>query len=420
MGFQQAFLIGCNYPSTSSALYGCVNDVVRTLDSIEQFGFTAHECTIAIDQTPTNNATQWRHARQVTPTKDNIIQELNRLATVSHERAGGKYWIGMSGHGTQRTGNDVADRLDEVFVTGDQQIIRDNTFNRILTNFHEKAVVFWLTDTCHSSTMLDLNEPGERNVSCAVLNISGCQDTGVSADSYDNYYKESAGALTSSWLHVIRNMQVGDTIESLFAELQTTMQRAGYTQKPQLHVYAGVQNTLNEALPFRQLMTEGSGVEEMPTDVPVVMPPVIEPPASEPLIIEPPVIEPAASEPLIIEPPVIEPPIIEPAASEPLIIELPVIEPPAIEPAVSEPLIIELPVIEPPASEPLIIEPPVSEPLVIVPPVNASHYQGGYDYLNLFLQMLFRNSFAANYTRKRAKTKRHNARKRVAMRPWWP
>ena len=259
---QQGFLVGCNYPNTTSQLHGCVNDAVRTLDAIERFGFTAEECTLAVDVVPTTNTTAWKRARRVQPTKTEIVAELERLAALSQQHSGGKYWVCMSGHGMQRSGYDVSDRLDEVFYTGDQNYICDTEFSLILGKFHRDSVVFWLMDTCHSSTVLDLTEVTGRNIACTVLNVSGCTDTGVSADSYDSYYKEAAGALTSCWLAQLRGVQPTDKIEVLFGKLETAMIANGYTQKPQLHLHSGAGSQYNRATSFLALLQDTVSLRE--------------------------------------------------------------------------------------------------------------------------------------------------------------
>ena len=271
---QNGLIIGINYPGSNSSLNGCVNDAIRCFHFCLDIGFKIPEITLVIDDNPTIVTNDWQKPFRVQPTKKNIIDELNKLSNLSNVNEGGIFWISISGHGTQMDGDDKLDGLDEVFLTGDFQMIRDSEFREVIDAFHPSSTIFWLMDSCHSGTILDLNENTVPR--CGVICITGCRDIGVSMDAYDNYYRESAGALTYSLLTEIRERGTKQSIQELFSGLQSRMKLSGFTQRPQMNSC-----NFNLDTEFYRSLTEGvhtqTNEDQPSTNTEPVVVPTLEP-----------------------------------------------------------------------------------------------------------------------------------------------
>ena len=124
---RRALLVGCNYPSTKTALKGCVSDVEcwhRVLTRI--FGFEDAKVTRLVDD---GDASLNR------PTGKNIKRELRRMVRAS--RPGDVVFFHFSGYGAQiradTNANEEVDGLDETIVPSDLDLITDDELRDIVS-----------------------------------------------------------------------------------------------------------------------------------------------------------------------------------------------------------------------------------------------------------------------------------------------
>eukprot|EP00192_Tetraselmis_astigmatica_P013015 CAMPEP_0117667162 /NCGR_PEP_ID=MMETSP0804-20121206/10800_1 /TAXON_ID=1074897 /ORGANISM="Tetraselmis astigmatica, Strain CCMP880" /LENGTH=385 /DNA_ID=CAMNT_0005474831 /DNA_START=6 /DNA_END=1160 /DNA_ORIENTATION=- len=141
---KRALLCGCNYPGSSAALNGCVNDVNR----MENFGFSDADIEVLIDT----------DSSYTSPTGGNIRRKLTEKVNVSEP--GDVLVFHFSGHGSQvpsRTGQEH-DGKDECICPTDMNVILDDDLRRILTPLKDGVNFTMIADCCHSGTMLDHTE----------------------------------------------------------------------------------------------------------------------------------------------------------------------------------------------------------------------------------------------------------------------
>lgn len=139
-----ALIVGVNYPNTSNALIGCVNDAkgfTRLLT--EDFGFFLADIQILLDDIAT---------------KKNILEGIDRL--VKELEPGDSGVFVFSGHGT-RTADlppiDEDDMMDEAIVPSDsinnpENYIRDDEILERLSQLQPNVHFTIVFDSCHSGT----------------------------------------------------------------------------------------------------------------------------------------------------------------------------------------------------------------------------------------------------------------------------
>ena len=186
----------------------------------------------------------------VKPTKDNIINEFKKL--LINSTSGDILVFCFSGHGSQTydISSDESDGKDEMIVTLDMKYIRDDEFNKLLTDYLKDGVkLFALFDSCHSGSMMDLKyqylnsdnydnlkiNNNYNNLNGNVVMISGCMDSQTSADAYIN--NRSRGAMTWSFIETINNTTSTSTNTKwldIVKNMRNLLKSNGYTQIPQL------------------------------------------------------------------------------------------------------------------------------------------------------------------------------------------
>lgn len=108
-------MVGCNYPGTTAALSGCVNDVTRMYNLLlEKYGFEEENIKLMTDTEDDNDM----------PTGANIKTWLKKFIAESEE--GDVLYLHFSGHGTQvpaESGDHEDDGLDEAICPTDLNIL---------------------------------------------------------------------------------------------------------------------------------------------------------------------------------------------------------------------------------------------------------------------------------------------------------
>lgn len=249
---QKALLIGCNYIGTPAELHGCINDV----KNIKQFLLTERGYKESEIRVMTEEATDPKNI----PRRDNIVEAFKWL--VNDNTAGSKLFLHYSGHGGQQpdssTKSDEIDRLDETICPLDYstkgQIIDDDLKKLLIDPLKPGAEFLFLCDACHSASILDLkycykiSSPSSTEItysvtsnsnypatSAKVVTISGCLDSGTSADAFINM--KSQGALTYSFLKTFADLKKANvpvTCKRLMKNILTYLKINGYEQVPQI------------------------------------------------------------------------------------------------------------------------------------------------------------------------------------------
>jgi len=269
MSTRRALLVGINYPGTTYPLQGCVNDVNLMADILtEHYGFT--------------DATQRRMLTDASATTAAILERLEWL--VADTKAGDVLYFHYSGHGSQLVNQtyeaDVEpDGLDEIICPVDlnwrDKVIRDDDLKRIFNKVPNGVALTVVLDCCNSGTGLDQDnqyqplgdarelaapetrnrylpmpadianrgrginlQPRPRSVQSRDVNntgllISGCQSHQTSADAWIN--NKYMGAATYYLSQSLKNNNYDATHQTIIDEMNASMVKYGYTQRPELN-----------------------------------------------------------------------------------------------------------------------------------------------------------------------------------------
>lgn len=138
-----AVLVGCNYPHTQFELHGCVNDALRSQNTlIHRFGFARDNIHLLID---TDEA-------YPKPTGENIRAAL--LAMIRRANAGDLLFFHYSGHGTLIPKHNSPGNV-ECIVPSDLKLITDEDFRLIVNEVPLGATFTMISDSCHSGGLID-------------------------------------------------------------------------------------------------------------------------------------------------------------------------------------------------------------------------------------------------------------------------
>lgn len=232
----RALLIGCDYEGTDAELKGCSKDVLDMDSYLSKRGW--NDITILCDDD--DRKFERRNGK---PTRNNIMTRFRSLCVSSPN----KTFIHYSGHGyyTRDVGNrdTELDGRDEMLISSDNQPIRDDEINRMLTRVRKNSKVFLLVDACHSGTVSDLRYKfvkgqafvNNRRDMCKadIVSISGCKDDQTSADAFlKGSYR---GAMTTAFLATLSMTKNGQVTIGQFVEIMREwLRRNGFPQVPQL------------------------------------------------------------------------------------------------------------------------------------------------------------------------------------------
>ncbi|KAF3441360.1 hypothetical protein FNV43_RR15274 [Rhamnella rubrinervis] len=166
-------LVGCNYPNTSNALHGCINDVVAMRHTlVNRFGFDPNYVKLLTDDGPAGS-------NLVMPTGENIKKALN--AMVDEAEPSDILFFHYSGHGTRIPSLKPYDPLrhDEAIVPCDFNLITDVDFRHLVNRLPKGASFTILSDSCHSGGLID-KEKEQIGPSSANVETGGTTTTTLS------------------------------------------------------------------------------------------------------------------------------------------------------------------------------------------------------------------------------------------------
>ena len=140
---KKALFIGINYlDSTEERLNGCINDVTHMYELLNQhYGYTSENMVVLTDDQSEENRR---------PTRDNILRELQLLAT--HSDTYQEIWIHYSGHGSWVNNYDTGILVPVDFKTAG--FIVDVELYNIIQQIKCKAMI--MIDSCDSAAVCDL------------------------------------------------------------------------------------------------------------------------------------------------------------------------------------------------------------------------------------------------------------------------
>lgn len=260
---KKAVVVGINYPGTSYALKGCVNDALAMQKLLKShFGFQNIKLLLDGDAT----ASKIKNALK---------------SMVLDAKSGDILFFHYSGHGSQVPDNKDADYepdgLDEIICPVDlnwaDKMIRDDELKQIFDKLPAGVNLTVVLDSCNSGGGLDqLNEykplggaskreisiagkylppPPEiaavvaklkfkkvrtltsRDIDKVGLLISGCETNQTSADAYIN--GKYMGAATYMCIEVLKSHSFTCTYKQLVDDMNQQMVKHKFTQRPELN-----------------------------------------------------------------------------------------------------------------------------------------------------------------------------------------
>ena len=227
-------MIGINYISNeheSDDLGGCVNDVLNLEEVlINKCHFNLMNITKLINKDAS---------------KENILNELNKLVEFSHENENSEIWLNYSGHGGGQFSITEEDNQSEFICPSDYAengLIHDSWLKENFVNKLSKSTkCFVLMDCCNSGSNINLpfvyNDVSTWNLSkkdeklCKIIKISGSKDNQYSADYFDSQSKSYQGALTNSFL---KTFTMDYVMEDQYKMTTYILRERGFTQIPDL------------------------------------------------------------------------------------------------------------------------------------------------------------------------------------------
>ncbi len=275
---KKALLVGVNYPGTSHALRGCVNDVMLMSSVLSHhFGFRSRDKRMLTDASATT---------------DNIKYRLEWL--VDGAQPGDVLYFHFSGHGSQMVDQKYdmdyePDGLDEIICPVDlnwrDKVVKDDDLKAIFNRVPDGVNLTVVLDCCHSgggadhlyqyqptgvaavdhdpfspnkSRLLPMPadianralglsiQPRPRGVSIgggktSGLLISGCQSHQTSADAW--IHNKYQGAATFFLNHELKKAQYDLDYQTLVERMNQKLEQYGYTQRPELNGQTGLFKT---------------------------------------------------------------------------------------------------------------------------------------------------------------------------------
>ena len=242
-------LIGCNYPTSSYKLNGCINDCLlinRML--INNFNVKEENIIFMRDDIFSFNDALY-------PSYDNIIKCLKKLIANSIVENCESIYIHFSGHGSyyKDKSGDETDGNDEFIVPADyfknyKSITDDDLFN-YLKDIPKKTKCFTVFDCCNSGTIFDLpmsytyqnnnfiekeeNKNNSLNDKSTIISLSACRDHEYALDVTQNGV--SNGALTLAIFSVLNRNQWILDLKSCIIQIHDYLMSNNYNgQRPVL------------------------------------------------------------------------------------------------------------------------------------------------------------------------------------------
>jgi hypothetical protein len=243
---KKALFIGINYINNEEEqLRGCINDVTHMYELLnQQYGYAKENMVVLTDDMTDVNKR---------PTRDNILRELQLLAT--HSDTYQEIWIHYSGHGSWVNNYDTGILVPVDYATAG--FIADVELYNIIQQIQCKAMI--MIDSCNSAAVCDLewnfeylygnkftrvqlanqselNEfsPALRSLTPILSNpnivmMSGSKKTQNSAEIMDAQVYE--GAFTDAVLHVLKNNSYHITLGKLVQDVCIWLVQHGIDQQ---------------------------------------------------------------------------------------------------------------------------------------------------------------------------------------------
>jgi len=234
-----ALVVGNNYSGSQNALRGCVNDAKSVQAFLTKNGFSINAL---YDQNAIKHA---------------VVYAIKSLA--GRAVAGDDVFVYFSGHGGSipDQNGDEEDGRDETYLCHDSLVpsrnpskdLVDDELHALSCLFKADVRVLFVSDSCHSGTVLDLplsyrlsgtslqytTNGRVSSPAAKVILISGCQDNQYSMESFID--GKVCGVMTS---HLIKIASPALPMSTIYRNLVASITRDGYDQIPLLSTSKGV------------------------------------------------------------------------------------------------------------------------------------------------------------------------------------
>lgn len=241
---KRALLIGINYTNASiqQSLEGCIDDVINARNMlIDAYDYEKQNIIILRDDIDDPDKM---------PTYENIMNELNDLASNSHEYS--EIWIQYSGHGSLL--EDSTKTIDVIVPVDFQtsKYVTDTDIHNFIKQIRNSCVAIFVFDCCHSgslgklpwSTIVNENKEfvtienrtydKEFMPNPNIYFLSGCKDSQTSADTYSRELAENVGAFSNTFNECLRDSRHNIDILTLYKNISACLAKDGYSQTPVL------------------------------------------------------------------------------------------------------------------------------------------------------------------------------------------
>lgn len=151
-GNRRSLLIGINYIGTQNELHGCIDDIMRMLETIDELGFPREggNCLVLTD------APNWPRERH--PTMVNMRAGIAWL--VEGAQPGDALLLHYSGHGGRMPRTDGRDGFHETLCPSDLEtagmLLDNELFETLVRPLPSGCRLTCILDSCHSGGVLDL------------------------------------------------------------------------------------------------------------------------------------------------------------------------------------------------------------------------------------------------------------------------
>ena len=237
-----ALLIGICYRGTPDELFGCQNDVEKFRDIlIKNYGYKSEKITLLIEK-----------EGFMLPTKDNIINEIDKIIILSKQNLVNNIVLYYSGHGTSIIDKerDEPDKYDECIVPLDFNksglIIDDQIYNYLSSiKINPGNNMICVFDSCNSASCSDLPlsynyinnkiiksiQSKRKNLNKPIYFISGCADNNFSYDLSDPD-GNPCGLLSYSLKTSLEQNNYNCSIQTLLISMTKTIKSMNLNQVP--------------------------------------------------------------------------------------------------------------------------------------------------------------------------------------------
>jgi hypothetical protein len=239
--------MGLNYQGTSASLNGCETDAYEIDEMLKNYFRYTSSGKVFYNNLSSQNG--------IATYFDNFLKTA---------KSGDRLFFSYSGHGSYVTdvSGDEPDGRDEVLIGyGLRAVSDDQLYLSLKNSLPKNTVLFLLIDACHSGSSLDLvwrwipevnalervSNRDPLDSSKVIVMISGCQDTGTSAEA--TIEGKTQGALSWAFKKIVTSEDISMyTFQTLINRINNVLKASNFTQTATLST--NVPTILDEYVTF--------------------------------------------------------------------------------------------------------------------------------------------------------------------------